>query len=155
MYRPFSLTLLSLLLGAAAVGEAQAVRATPGTSSPVNVARATISIDSPSADEVLPGVAIIRFRTGNIVISSPFQPPVSAGALPVGHLHVTVDGTEWHWMHTSAEPVVITPLSPGVHTVTLELAGADHRPLATASVRFTIAPKAPHEGHHVAPPKSP
>jgi hypothetical protein len=136
--RRLSHLLVSFLVGMASPGGAQA---------PAQVARPGIAVESPAVDGIVTGVAIVRFRTENIRILSPFLGPVPPGALPAGHVHVTVDGAEWHWMHTSAEPIVITPLSAGEHTVTLELASADHRPLATTSVRFTVAAKgAPQPG---------
>jgi hypothetical protein len=130
-HRPSQL-LASFFLGMASLVGAQA---------PAPVERPGIAVESPAVDGIVNGVAIIRFRTENIRILSPFLGPVPPAALPAGHVHVTVDGAEWHWMHTSTEPIVVTPLSPGVHTVTLELAAADHRPLATTSVRFTVAAK--------------
>jgi hypothetical protein len=44
--------------------------------------------------------------------------------------------------HSTTDPIVLTPLSAGPHTVRLELADAKHRPLETRTVRFTIAPSA-------------
>lgn len=111
--------------------------------------RPKITIESPAAGAVVQGVAIIRFRTENISIESPFRPAEpSRGALPAGHLHVTVDGAAWHWVHATSDPVVITPLPPGEHIVELELAGADHQPLDSQTVRFMVAAKtAPATGH--------
>ena len=88
------------------------------------------------------GVAIIRFRADNVVIAALFV-PVNAMTQPLrpAHLHVTVDVATWHWVPSTSDPVIITPLAPGEHTVTLELAGADHRPLATHSMRFTVVAK--------------
>jgi hypothetical protein len=100
----------------------------------------TIAIESPAAGDTVRGVTIVRFRTANIVMASPFGPqPV--GSLPAGHVHVTVDGTSWHWMHTSTDPIVITPMSVGEHTVTLELADANHRPITSQTVRFMVRGK--------------
>jgi hypothetical protein len=31
----------------------------------------------------------------------------------VGHLHVTIDDSPWHWVNTSGEPIVIHGLPPG------------------------------------------
>jgi hypothetical protein len=135
--RCLALCFVSLaLLAAACLGTAEA-RTTNKTVVGA-VERPTITIQSPVEDETIQGVAIIRFRTENISISSPFDATKPAGPYPAGHVHVTVDDTSWHWMHTTSDPVVITPLSAGEHTVTLELAGADHRPLAVQAVRFRV-----------------
>ena len=102
--------------------------------------RPAIVIDSPASDATVRGPAIIVFRTENIRIMSVFVPEVpDASSVRGGHLHVTVDSAEWHWVHTSVDPVVVTGLAPGKHTVRLELADKNHRPLDAQTVTFTIA----------------
>lgn len=115
--------------------------------------RPRITIESPLEGGVVQGVAFLRFRTENVSIESPFLPAEQRRSpLPAGHLHVTVDGALWHWMHTTTDPVVVTPLPPGEHTVELELAGADHKRLDVRTVQFTVKPKsAPGVAHHAAP----
>jgi hypothetical protein len=137
--------LLSLALVAAAFSSNQQPRSTPRLPS--------VTILSPLPGEAVQGVAVIRFRTENVSITSPFLPAVEGGGpFPPGHLHVSVDGAPWHWIHSTSDPVVITPLPAGEHTVELELAGADHRPLDVQSVHFTVvartAPAMDHTGHH-------
>jgi hypothetical protein len=127
-------------------------RSTPPPDTTGAVRHPSLVILSPAIGAVVPGVAIIRFRTENISIESPFLPAEQRrSTLPAGHVHVTVDGATWHWVHSSSDPVVVTPLPPGEHTVELELAAADHRPLDAQTVRFTVvAKKAPvtdHAGH--------
>ena len=147
------LYLVSIVL--ATVGSdahAQLPSASLASDSPVAAARPSITIQSPASGEIVQGVAIIRFRAENVSIESPFRPKEMRGSvLPSAHLHVTVDGTSWHWVHSTTDPVVITPLLPGDHAVTLELADANHRPLDVRTVRFTVATKlaaAPdHAGH--------
>jgi hypothetical protein len=151
--RSHSLSVVPLLLlvaGCVAHGQTRTVSPAPQTSTPVT--RPRVSIQSPAPGEVVQGVAIIRFRTENVSITSLFLPTEHrVGSSPAAHLHVTVDGAAWHWVHSTSDPVVITPLSPGEHTVTLELAGADHHPLDARSVRFTVVakatPAADHTGH--------
>jgi hypothetical protein len=147
-------TCLPYLLGVslaatASVGHAQARPTSASRDTIVAVARPSLTIESPTPDGLVQGVAIIRFRTGNVSIESPFLPAEQRrSSPPAAHLHVTVDGAAWHWMHTSADPVVVTPLPPGQHTVTLELAGADHRPLETRTVRFTVVAKVASTASH-------
>ena len=121
---------------------ARATAAVPAASGTSVAARPSITIEAPLDGAVVQGVTLIRFRAENISLESPFRPVAdSRGPFPAGHLHVTVDGAPWHWMHTTSDPVVITPLPPGEHTVELELAGADHRRLDSRIVRFTVAAK--------------
>jgi hypothetical protein len=102
--------------------------------------RPAIVIDSPAPDSTVRGPAIIVFRTENIRITSVFAPEIpDASTVLAGHLHVKVDSAEWHWVHTSVDPVVVSGLSPGKHTVRVELADKNHRPLDAQTVTFTIA----------------
>jgi hypothetical protein len=151
-YLPY---LLSLVIVVAFVDRAQARTRPPARDrrdTSVAPGRPSITILSPTPGEAVRGVAIIHFRTEGVSIESPFLPVEQRrGPLPAGHLHVTVDGTSWHWVHASSDPVVVTPLPPGEHTVALELAGADHRPLDARTVRFTVVaktvPATRHAGH--------
>ena len=149
-------SLFALVVAAAAcVGRAQARTPSPAPDSRDSTGapgRPSITILSPTPGQAVQGVAIIRFRTEHVRIESPFLPVEQhRGPLPAGHVHVTVDGTSWHWVHATSDPVVVTPLPPGEHTVALELAGADHRPLDARAVRFTVvartAPATKHAGH--------
>jgi hypothetical protein len=148
--RTWLLCLLPLLVLVAS-RTARAQTAAPASA----VAAPTLSIESPTAGQVVPGVAIIRFRTENVSITSLFVPPAQQRNAIPAHLHVSVDGAAWHWVHSTSDPIVITPLPAGEHTVTLELAGADHRPLDTRSVRFTViakpSPATDHPAHNAAP----
>jgi hypothetical protein len=146
--------LLSLVVVAAACGgDVQASSSSPTLDGTPTSKRASVTIQSPTTGEVVQGVAIIRFRVENVSIASPFLPKEQRrGPLPAGHLHVTVDGAPWHWVHATADPVVVTPLPPGEHTVDLELADADHRPLDVQSVRFTVAARKSPEMSHAAHP---
>jgi hypothetical protein len=102
--------------------------------------RPAIVIDAPAPDSTVRGPAIIVFRAENIRIMSLFIPEApDASTVPTGHLHVNVDSADWHWVHTSVDPVVVTGLLPGKHTVRLELADKNHRPLDAQTVTFTIA----------------
>src|SRR6185369_14511914 len=68
----------------------------------------------------------------------------AAGPGPrLGHLHYYVDGQSWPIVDTSGETVVLVGLTPGPHTVRLELADATHKPIAGASqlVEFSIPQK--------------
>jgi uncharacterized protein DUF6130 len=115
-------------------------RGHPGGVPVADSQRPAIVIDSPAPDSTVRGPAIIVFRTENIRIMSVFVPEVSdASADRAGHLHVKVDSAEWHWVHTSVDPVVVSGLAPGKHTVRIELADKNHRPLDAQTVTFTIA----------------
>jgi hypothetical protein len=107
--------------------------------------RPAIIIESPAPDSTVRGPAIITFRTENLRMTSVFAAESPDGNLVRGgHLHVKVDSSPWHWVHATADPVVISALSPGTHTVRLELADTNHRPLDVQTVTFTIAAQPAH-----------
>ena len=59
----------------------------------------------------------------------------------VGHLHVTVDDAQWHWVDASGEALIIQGLGPGTHRVLIELADPTHRVIDRDVVTFEIAPR--------------
>ncbi|MGL5839719.1 MAG: DUF6130 family protein [Sphingorhabdus sp.] len=67
----------------------------------------------------------------------------------VGHLHITVDDTPWHFVDTSGETIVIVGLDAGPHSVLIELANPAHQVVAQQRLRFDV-PK-----RWVGPPTSP
>ena len=142
------LLLSSVVLLAARAASAQPAALPVPTATTSALARPTISILSPATNAEIQSLAIIRFKVENARMASPFQPADTDRVLPAAHIHVSVDGATWHWIHASTDPVVITPLAPGAHTVTLELAGADHRPLHTQTVRFIVLEKTPAAADH-------
>jgi hypothetical protein len=130
-----------ILVGGPHITGAQTAGNVPSADS----SRPAIVIESPASEATVRGPAIIVFRTENVRIMSVFVPP-APDASPVrgGHLHVKVDAGEWHWVHSSVDPVVVSGLRPGTHTVRLELADTNHRPLDAQTVTFTIAAPPPH-----------
>jgi hypothetical protein len=130
----------AILVGGAHIAGAFTEPQHPGSVPVPDSPRPAIVIDSPASDATVRGPAIIAFRTENIRIISVFVPEApDASSVRGGHLHVNVDSAEWHWVHTSVDPVVVSGLSPGKHTVRLELADSNHRPLDARTVTFTIA----------------
>src|SRR5262245_21699891 len=91
---------------------------------------AIILVDPPKAEPLARGVAILQFRTENLQIVPVFGAAAAAVSPRIGHLHVTLDGADWHWAHTSNDPVIVAVLVPGRHKVLFELADADHKILA-------------------------
>lgn len=84
------------------------------------------------------GLAIVAFRTENLKIVPVYGEAALQITPRIGHLHVTVDDGPWHWLHASAEPVVIQGLPVGPHRILLELADANHKILDAKTVSFEI-----------------
>jgi hypothetical protein len=104
-----------------------------------NEPAAKVFVDAPLPGALARGVAIIHYRVENFRI----LPVVGAEARKlsprVGHLHVTLDGLPWHWADFSdSKTIIVAPLSPGQHTVLIELADPEHRVIAAQTVTFTV-----------------
>src|SRR6516225_4393577 len=82
---------------------------------------AKLIVDLPKPELLAEGVAIVQFRSENAQIVPVFGPAAAAVSPRLGHLHVTLDDAPWHWAHTSGDPVIVAPLSPGPHKLLVEL----------------------------------
>ncbi len=97
-----------------------------------------LSVNAPIASLLLKGVVVIPFKAEEVKIA-PLYGEAAAQVLPrLGHLHVTLDSAAWHWVHADDGPIVLQGLSSGKHQLTLELADAAHRILASRTVEFIV-----------------
>src|SRR4029077_5970227 len=114
-----------------------------------NVPRLTI--ETPTEGQTVqpaPGlgpVAIIRFHTDNFKVESVDKSHGSMAQMATeekpdhGHVQVTVDGSPWYFIHSDNDPILISGLSPGQHSVKLQLAGPNDAPIGTAqTVNFSM-----------------
>ncbi len=95
-------------------------------------------VDPPLPGPLALGKVFIQYRTKNLRI----LPVFGAGALAVsprlGHIHITVDDSPWHFIDSSGETVVVVGLPPGPHSIRFDLANPVHTVLAFHTVHFTI-----------------
>jgi Family of unknown function (DUF6130) len=99
---------------------------------------AKIIVDPPQPRLLAKGVVFINYRTEHAQIAPVFGPAAVAISPRVGHLHVTVDEAPWRWADASGGPVIVNGLPPGPHKIVIELADANHQPLATEVVNFEV-----------------
>jgi hypothetical protein len=99
---------------------------------------AKIIVDPPLPDQLAKGLVVIQYRTENLRILPVFGPAALAISPRIGHLHVTVDDSPWHWADTSSQELIIDGLPPGPHKILIELANTNHTPLAQSVVRFDV-----------------
>jgi len=99
---------------------------------------AKISINPPQPEQLARGVVLIQYRTENAQIAPVFGPAAVAMSPRVAHLHVIVDEAPWRWADASGGPVIVNGLPPGPHKTVIELADANHQPLATEVVNFEV-----------------
>jgi hypothetical protein len=127
--------------GAIVCGAVPTAREIVGPASAVPLAEqpsAKIIIDPPLPDPLARGLVVIQYRTENLRILPVFGAAALAISPRVGHLHVTVDDAPWHWADTSSQELIIDGLPPGPHKILIELANANHAPLAQGVVRFDV-----------------
>lgn len=95
-------------------------------------------VDPPLPEPLKLGRVVIQYRTENLRI----VPVFGAGALDVspriGHIHVHVDHAAWRWADASGEPLIINGLTPGPHSVTIDLVNPIHKTIETQDVNFVI-----------------
>lgn len=101
-------------------------------------------VDPPVAGALSRGVVIIPYRAENLQLVPVFGPAALAIAPPVGHIHVTVDDTPWHWADASGNPVIVQGLPPGPHKILIQLENANHQPIDQSEVRVTVPAGALH-----------
>ena len=105
---------------------------------PLDESPAKIIIDPPLAEPLSRGVVFIQYRAENLRIF-PVYGTAALGVEPrVGHIHVSVDGAQWHWADASGNPVIINGLAPGPHRILIQLVNANHQPLDQGTVDVTV-----------------
>ena len=117
---------------------ARDVRGPAGVVALSGEAPAKLIIDPPLPDSLAHGRVVIQYRAENVRIEQVFGQAALAVLPRIGHIHVTVDDTPWHWLDASGEPLTITGLTAGPHKVLIELVNANHQTLDYGIVRFEV-----------------
>ena len=135
----YTVLAVGLLLGTAAA--AQSAREFRGASPLVaieNEPPAKLIVDPPLPDQLAKGFVFIQYRADNVHI----VPVFGVGALDVsprvGHVHITVDDSPWHFVDASGETIIVVGLPPGPHSVLVELADPTHRVIDSKRVEFEV-----------------
>jgi hypothetical protein len=96
-------------------------------------------IVSPPLPELLArGVVYVPFSTDNLKVLPVYGAAARSVVPRIGHLHVTIDQESWHWVHSSAEPIIIQGLAAGPHKLRIDLADANHAVIESQTVSFEI-----------------
>lgn len=106
-----------------------------------------LHVDEPLPEALARGLAVIRYSTENLRILPVFGPSALDVTPRVGHLHVSVDGSPWHWADASGVPLIIQGLSVGPHKVLVQLADPTHKIIESRIVEFYI-PVQNETDHH-------
>ena len=110
----------------------------PGVVPLVSEPPAKIIIDPPVPEWLAEGRIVIQYRAENLRIVPVFGPAALKVSPRIGHIHVTVDDTPWHWADASGAPLIIVRLAPGPHKVRIELVDANHQTLDDGVVHFVV-----------------
>ncbi len=133
--------------------EAQSVRDIRGAPAAVpleNEPPPRLFVDPPVAEALAMGRVFIQYRAENLRIVQVFG-TAALGVTPrIGHIHVTVDDTPWHWADASGEQIIITGLPVGPHRVLIELVNAAHQTVDQVTIEFVVPVLGVPAGH--APP---
>jgi hypothetical protein len=113
----------------------------PGIAKPASQEAARLLVAPPLADALARGLAVIPYRADNLRIVPVYGPEALDVVPRIGHVHVTVDDSPWHWVDASGEALIIQGLAPGPHRVLIELADPTHRVIDRGTVHFVIPPR--------------
>ena len=98
-------------------------------------------VDDPLPEPLSFGRVVIQYRTENIRIVPIYGKAALEVSPRVGHLHLTVDRSSWHWLDASGEPVTMNGFEPGPHTILFELADPTHKIIESKLITFVIPEK--------------
>ncbi len=107
---------------------------------------ARLVVDPPLPGPLALGRVVIQYRTENLHIVPVYGPAALDVSPRIGHIHVTVDGTPWHWADASGEPLILNGFPPGPHRILIELVDPTHKLIGSErqTISFVVpAPKAP------------
>ncbi len=133
-------TLAAVAAGTVLVTSALAQSASPSPFVAIeNEPAPKLIVDPPLPGPLARGAVLIPYRVENLRI----LPVLGADAVNlsprVGHLHVTVDDSAWHWGDFGDnKTIVVVGLPPGQHKVLIELADPQHHIFTGQAVAFTV-----------------
>jgi hypothetical protein len=99
---------------------------------------AKLIVDPPLAGPLSEGRVFIQYRTENLRVVPVFGKGALSVSPRVGHIHVTVDDSSWHFVDASGETIILVGLAPGPHKVLIELADPTHKVITSETVKFVV-----------------
>jgi Family of unknown function (DUF6130) len=98
-------------------------------------------VDEPLPEPLTFGRVVIQYGTENLRIVPVYGKAALDVSPRVGHLHLTVDHSSWHWLDASGEPITMNGFQPGQHTILFELADPTHQIIDSKLITFVIPEK--------------
>ena len=102
-------------------------------------------VDPPLAEPLSRGTFVAQYRVENFHITA-IVGTAAVGVSPrIGHLHITVDKTPWHFAQAdNSNTIIVAGLPPGPHEIDVELANPAHTELVGQTVKFVVPGGAAH-----------
>jgi hypothetical protein len=110
----------------------------PSIAAPASEEPARLIVADAFPDALARGLVVIQYRAENLRIVPVFGAAALNVTPRIGHLHVTVDDSPWHWVDASGEPLIIQGLAPGPHRILIELADPTHRVIDRKTLKVEI-----------------
>lgn len=101
----------------------------------------------PLPEPLARGVVVVQYRADHMRIVSVFGKSALDVSPRLGHLHVTLDDGPATWAHTSADPIIIVGLKPGLHKLRIELADPNHGIHAGETLTFAVPEQSASRSH--------
>jgi Family of unknown function (DUF6130) len=98
-------------------------------------------VDEPLEEPLTFGRVVIQYRTENLRTLAVYGKAALDVSPRVGHLHLTVDHSPWHWLDASGEPITMNGFQPGPHSILIELADPTHKIIDSKLITFVIPEK--------------
>lgn len=105
-------------------------------------------VDQPLAESLALGRVVVQYRTENLRILPVYGAAAKDVSPRIGHLHITVDDTPWHWADASNEPIIINGFTAGTHKILVELADPTHKIITRKTITFIVPESKGMEMHH-------
>jgi hypothetical protein len=99
---------------------------------------ARLIVDPPLPEPLAAGRVFIQYRTENLRVVPVFGKGALGVSPRIGHIHITVDDSTWHFVDASGETIILVGLVPGPHKVLVELADPTHKVITSETVRFIV-----------------
>jgi hypothetical protein len=114
---------------------------TPAIAAPPSQPEAHLIVSAPLPEALARGLVVLQYRAENLRFVDVFGEAALSVTPRIGHIHVSVDDSQWHWVDASGEPVIVQGLSPGEHRIRIDLADPTHRVIDSSTIAFVIPPK--------------
>ncbi|MEO7201285.1 MAG: DUF6130 family protein [Candidatus Tumulicola sp.] len=114
---------------------------TPAIAAPPSQPKAQLIVAAPLPEALARGLVVLQYRAENLRFVDVFGEAGLKIVPRIGHIHVSVDDSQWHWVDASGEPVIVQGLAPGEHRIRIDLADPTHRVIDSSTIAFVIPPK--------------